>query len=172
MLVHIAVLMKPEKVAYIKHISGMERGTALREEISSSGSKNDEEERIVGSETLSTCEQSLFFFRFSESRARARESGAFSHARGHLPVSRFAPRTTDRGTQREILRKRPKNSNKAWIKLSKAILSMLGVCWEKFICSSLPARLTEEFPASKVHLQPLQTDLPGSFLTNACPDSY
>ena len=115
MLVRIAVLMKPwpEKVAYIKHMSGMEKGTPLREEISSSGSKNDEEETIVGSETLSTCEQSLFFFRFSESRARARESGAFSHARGHLPVSRFAPRTTDRGTQREIIRKRPKNSNKA-----------------------------------------------------------
>ena len=71
MLVRIAVLMKPwpEKVAYIKHISGMEKGTPLREEISSSGSKNDEEERIGGSETWSTCEQSLFFFRFSESRA-------------------------------------------------------------------------------------------------------
>ena len=88
MLVRIAVLMKPEKVAYIKYISGMEKGTPLREEISSSypGSKNDEEKRIVGSETLSTCEQSLFFLRFSESRARARESGAFSHARGHLRV--------------------------------------------------------------------------------------
>ena len=24
--------------------------------------------------------------------------------------------------------------------------------WEKFICSSIPARLVEEFPASKVHL--------------------
>ena len=58
-----------------------------------------------------------------------------------------------RDTQREILRKRPKN-NKAWINLSEKILSILGDCWEKFICSSLPARLMEKFPASKVHLQP------------------
>ena len=58
-----------------------------------------------------------------------------------------------RGTQREILRKRPKN-NKAWINLSETILSILGDCWEIFICSSLPARLMEEFPASKVLLQP------------------
>ena len=59
-----------------------------------------------------------------------------------------------RGTQREILRKRHKNNNKAWTQLSEAILSILGDCWEKFICSSLPARLMEEFPASTVHLQP------------------
>ena len=59
MLVRIAVLMKPEKVAYVKHISGMEKGTPLREEISSSGSKNDEEDRIVGSETLSTASREL-----------------------------------------------------------------------------------------------------------------
>ena len=56
-----------------------------------------------------------------------------------------------RGTQRKLLRKRPKNNNKAWIKISKAILSILGDCWEIFICSSLPAGLME-FPASKVHL--------------------
>ena len=31
-----------------------------------------------------------------------------------------------RGTQREILRKRPKNNNKAWLKISEAILSILG----------------------------------------------
>ena len=49
-----------------------------------------------------------------------------------------------RGTQRQILRKRPKNNNKAWIKLSEAILSILGDCWETFICSPLPARLMEE----------------------------
>ena len=68
------------------------------------------------------CEQSLFFFRFSESNARARErrsretretraaareekrvsffvplpSRAISHARGHLRVSRFARRTTEK----------------------------------------------------------------------------
>ena len=49
-----------------------------------------------------------------------------------------------RGTQREILRERPKSNNKAWIKLFEAILSILGDCWEKFICSSLPARLMED----------------------------
>ena len=56
-----------------------------------------------------------------------------------------------RGTQREILRKRPKNNNKAWIKLSEAILSILGDCWENFSVphpqqdwwkSSQPARCT------------------------------
>ena len=65
------------------------------------------------------CEQSLFFFRFSERNARARErrscetretraaareekkkvpllSRAISHARGHLRFSRFARRTTEK----------------------------------------------------------------------------
>ena len=37
----------------------MKKGTTLRKEISSSGSKNDEEERIVGSETLSTSSREL-----------------------------------------------------------------------------------------------------------------
>ena len=32
---------------------------------------------------------------------------------------------------------------KAWIKMAEAILNILGDCREKFICSSLPARLTE-----------------------------
>ena len=67
-----------------------------------------------------------------------------------------------RGTQREILRKRPNNNNKAWIKVSEAILSILGDCWEKFICSSLPARLMEEFRPSKMQLQPA-TWLNGKF---------
>ena len=67
-----------------------------------------------------------------------------------------------RGTQRDILRKRPKNNSKAWIKLCESILSILGDCWEKCICSSLSARLMEEFPASKVHLQ-LATWLTGTF---------
>ena len=52
-----------------------------------------------GSRLLLDCEQSLFFFRFSESKARAREplpSRAISHARGHLRVSRFARRTTEK----------------------------------------------------------------------------
>ena len=62
-------------------------------------------------------------------------------------------KTICRDTQREVLRKRPKNNNRAQIKLSEAIFSILGDCWEKFICSSLPARLVEEFLASKVHLQ-------------------
>ena len=40
------------------------------------------------------------------------------------------------------------------IKLSETILSILGGCWEKFLCSSLPARQLEEFQASKMHLKP------------------
>ena len=63
------------------------------------------------------CEQSLFFFRFSpESNARARErrsretretplpSRAISHARGHLRVSLFVRRTTEkRETARSLV---------------------------------------------------------------------
>ena len=60
--------------------------------------------------------------------------------------------TTDRGTQRGSLRKRPENNNKVCLMLSEAILSILGDCWENLICSTLPARLMGEFPASKVHL--------------------
>ena len=45
--------------------------------------------------------------------------------------------------------------------------SILGDCWGKFICSSLPARLMEEFPARKVHLQP---DLLERFTADVCPD--
>ena len=37
-------------------------------------------------------------------------------------------------------------------KVSEAILSSLGHCWETFICSSLLARLMEEVPANKVLL--------------------
>ena len=51
------------------------------------------------------------------------------------------------------------------VKLSEAILSIFGDCWEKCIRSSPPERLMEEFPTSKV--QPttynLQPDLLGSF---------
>ena len=37
---------------------------------------------------------------------------------------------------------------------SLCVLSLpLGDCWEKFMCSSLPARLMEEFQDSKVYLQ-------------------
>ena len=56
---------KPEQVAYIKaHIasrilSGMEKQTPPREGTSTSGSESDEEERIVGSETLSTSSREL-----------------------------------------------------------------------------------------------------------------
>ena len=56
-------------------------------------------------------------------------------------------RDSYRGTQREILRKRPKDNNKAWLKFFETILSILGDCGKKIICSSLPARLKEEFPA-------------------------
>ena len=66
----------------------------------------------------------------------------------------FHGKALNRGTQRKFLRKTPKNNNKAWRQFSEAILSSLGDCWEQFICSSLPARPTEEsVPASKVHLQ-------------------
>ena len=59
-----------------------------------------------------------------------------------------------RGTQRKILRKRPKNNNKAWIKLSEAILRILGDFCEKLNVSHGPllARLKEEFPDSKAHV--------------------
>ena len=35
--------------------------------------------------------------------------------------------------------KRPQNNNKVWIKLSEVIFSILGDCWKKCICSSLPS---------------------------------
>ena len=58
------------------------------------------------------CEQSLFFFRFSESNARAREplpSRAISQARGHLRVSRFAWRTTEKKeTARSLMFRSPR----------------------------------------------------------------
>ena len=74
------------------------------------------------------------------------------HDMGKLQESRAV--ALFRGTQQKILRKRLKNNKKARIKISEAILSILGDCWEKCICSSLPARLMKRFPASKVHLQP------------------
>ena len=58
------------------------------------------------------------------------------------------------------MRTRPKTNNKTQIKLSEAILSISRDSWEKCIWSSHQARLLEEFPASKVHLQPY---LLGSF---------
>ena len=72
-----------------------------------------------------------------------------------------AANTKDRGTQREILTKRPKTNNNM-NKASEAILSILGDCWEKCIRSSLPARLMEEFPGSRV--QPtLCSNITGQF---------
>ena len=60
--------------------------------------------------------------------------------------------TIVRGIQRESLRKRPKNNGKAGLMLSEAILNIV----EKILlfCSSLPARLMKEFPASKRYLHP------------------
>ena len=66
------------------------------------------------------------------------------------------------GHQTRNFEKRPKKNNKAWIKLSEAILSILGDFWKKYICSLFPARLMEELPASKVLLQPA-TCLTGEF---------
>ena len=40
------------------------------------------------------------------------------------------------------------------MKLSEATLSILGECLDKFIYSSLQARLLEVFPAGMVHVQP------------------
>ena len=66
------------------------------------------------------------------------------------PVA-YEHRRISRGTQGEILRKRPKNNNKAWIRLSEAILSILGDCWEKFICSSYSRSKTDgRVPNQKV----------------------
>ena len=50
------------------------------------------------------------------------------------------------------------------MKLSEAILSILG---DKFICSTLLARLMEEFPASKMRLQPRGGHL-GIFWVGMC----
>ena len=73
-----------------------------------------------------------------------------------------------RGTRRDILRKRPKNNNKVWIKLSEAIFSILKDIWEKIICSSRPARLMEEFPDGKVHLQPATWKFPSWRMYRPC----
>ena len=42
-------------------------------------------------------------------------------------------------------------------KKKKGHFSILGDCFEKLICSSLPESLMDEFPASKLHLQPIRT---------------
>ena len=59
---------------------------------------------------LLDCDQSLFFFRFKKRSARARElrdakrGHAISHARGHLRVSCFARRNTEkRETARSLM---------------------------------------------------------------------
>ena len=65
-----------------------------------------------------------------------------------------------RGTQREILRKRPRNNKKAWIKFSETILSILGDCWEKL---SVPHSQQDWFESSRpANLQPA-TWLTGKF---------
>ena len=51
------------------------------------------------------------------------------------------------------------------MKLSEAILSILG---DKFICSTLLARLMEEFPASKMRLQPRGGGHLGIFWVGMC----
>ena len=52
------------------------------------------------------------------------------------------------GTKREkdLKQKKKQSMNKAF--WNHAILSILGDCWEKSICSSLPAKLITEFKAS------------------------
>ena len=54
------------------------------------------------------------------------------------------------GTQREILRKRPKNSNKVGIKLSEAILSILRDCWEKtYLFLTSPSKTDGRVPSEQ-----------------------
>ena len=49
-----------------------------------------------------------------------------------------------RGTQQKILRKRLKNNKKARIKISEAILSILGDCWEKIYLFLIASKTNEE----------------------------
>ena len=50
------------------------------------------------------------------------------------------------------MRKIPKNNNNARIKLAEAILSILGDCWENFVCSS------KNVPEEQIHWVPLSID--------------
>ena len=52
--------------------------------------------------------------------------------------------------------------------LSKAILSILGDCWENLICSTLPAGLWESSQPARCTYT-LQPDLLGSFPADFCP---
>ena len=58
-------------------------------------------------------------------------------------------KTICRGTQGEILRKRPKNNNRAWIKLSEAILSILGDCWENIYLFLTPSKTGGRVPSQQ-----------------------
>ena len=50
------------------------------------------------------CDQSLYFFRFSEGKTRARVENAFSHTRDHFFLARFARQTKkERETARSLL---------------------------------------------------------------------
>ena len=68
----------------------------------------------------------------------------------------------NRGTQREILRKRAKNNNKAWIKFSETILSILGDCWKKNYLFLTPSKTDGRVPSQQPYN--LQPDLLGSFI--------
>ena len=67
------------------------------------------------------------------------------------------------GTQREILRKRPKNNNKVGIKLSEAILSILKDCWEKtYLFLMSPSKTDGRVPSQQgAPTTPVQPDLLG-----------
>ena len=54
-----------------------------------------------------------------------------------------------RGTQREILRKRPKNNNKARIKFFETILSILGDCWKKIYLFLTPSKTDGRVPSQQ-----------------------
>ena len=103
------------------------------------------------------CEQSLFFFRFSESNARARErrsretretrAAAISHARGHLRVSRFArPTTEKRETARSLpLALRSNICTKSHLKICfrRTCFHRMLPC-HKFLCMTKDQKITRK----------------------------
>ena len=77
-----------------------------------------------------------------------------------------------RGTQRKMLRRGPKNNNKAWIKLSEAILRIVGDLWEKFECfpRPTPSKTEGRVPRQQSAPTTCNLDLLGSFPADASPD--
>ena len=98
--------------------------------------------------SLHQIQLNLYVDKFSSNRGKTFFWRDWAHALVYGSGYKFISvacehRRISRGTQGEILRKRPKNNNKAWIRLSEAILSILGDYWEKFICSSYSRSKTD-----------------------------